>query len=70
MIAAGRLRPRKKTTSGAVKRKQNTSTVELVAPASTGRVIRRITWTDPDSDGSSHYLANEMKLSMGLIVLL
>ena len=43
---------------------------ELVAPTSTGRVIRRITWTDPDSGASWQYLTNEMKLPPGLIVLL
>jgi len=43
---------------------------EWVAPSSTGRVIRRITWTDPDSGQSWQYLTNEMKLSPCLIVLL
>lgn len=43
---------------------------ELVAPTGTGRVIRRITWIDPDSGESWQYLTNEMKLSPGLIVLL
>ena len=49
---------------------QGVTSDEWVAPASTGRVIRRITWTDPDSGQSWQYLTNEMKLSPGLIVLL
>ena len=49
---------------------QGVTSDELVAPSSTGRVIRRITWTDPDSGESWPYLTNEMKLSPGLIVLL
>lgn len=49
---------------------QGVTSDEWVAPASTGRTIRRITWTDPDSGQSWQYLTNEMKLSPGLIVLL
>jgi uncharacterized protein YdeI (YjbR/CyaY-like superfamily) len=43
---------------------------ELVAPVSTARCIRRITWQDPDSGEAWQYLTNEMKLPPGLIVLL
>ena len=42
---------------------------ELAAPAATGRVLRRITWTDPASGESWLYLTNEMTLEPGLIVL-
>lgn len=49
---------------------QGVTSDELVAPISTSRTIRRITWTDPDSGQSWQYLTNEMKLSPGLIVLL
>jgi hypothetical protein len=49
---------------------QGVTSDELVAPGSTGRVIRRITWTDPDSGESWPYLTNDLKLSPGLIVLL
>ena len=45
-------------------------TDELVAPAGTGRCIRRISWTDPDSGETWQYLTNEMKLPPGLIVFL
>ena len=43
---------------------------KLVAPAGTGRCIRRITWRDPDSGEAWQYLTNEMKLPPGLIVFL
>ena len=43
---------------------------ELVAPAGTGRCIRRISWQDPDSGQAWQYLTNEMKLHPGLIVFL
>jgi hypothetical protein len=43
---------------------------ELAAPSGTGRVIRRITWMDPDTGELWQYLTNDMKLSPGLIVLL
>ena len=43
---------------------------EWVAPSGTGRVIRRITWIDPDSGETWQYLTNEMKLPPGLIVFL
>ena len=36
---------------------------ELVAPTSTGRLIRRITWIDPDSGESWQYLTNEPERS-------
>ena len=49
---------------------QGVTSDELVAPDGTGRTIRRITWTDPDSGQSWQYLTNDMKLSPGLIVLL
>lgn len=42
---------------------------ELAAPAATGRTIRRITWTDPDTGETWSYLTNDMKLEPGLIVL-
>ena len=43
---------------------------ELGAPASTSRIIRRITWTDPVSGAAWQYLTNEMTLPPGLVVLL
>ena len=49
---------------------QGVTSDDPVAPSSTGRVIRRITSTDPDSGESWPYLTNDMKLSPGLIVLL
>lgn len=43
---------------------------ELAAPAATGRLIRRITWTDPATGESWQFLTNQMTLQPGLIVLL
>lgn len=39
------------------------------APAATARVIRRITWMDPDTGDAWQFLTNEMTLPPGLIVL-
>ena len=49
---------------------QGVTSDELVAPGGTGRIIRRITWIDPDSGEAWQYLTNEMKLSPGFIVFL
>ena len=43
---------------------------ESGAPAATGRILRRLTWQDPDTGESWEYLTNEMTLAPGLIVLL
>lgn len=40
------------------------------APAATARVIRRITWIDPDTGSEWQFLTNEMTLPPGLIVLI
>ena len=40
------------------------------APAATARVIRRITWCDPDTGTDWQFLTNEMTLPPGLIVLI
>jgi len=43
---------------------------EQAAPAGTGKMIRRITWQDPDTGEIWQFLTNEMTLAPGLIVLI
>ena len=43
---------------------------EQAAPDGTAKMIRRITWQDPDTGESWQFLTNEMKLAPGLIVLI
>jgi len=43
---------------------------EQAAPAGTGKMIRRITWQDPDTGEVWQFLTNEMTLAPGLIVLI
>lgn len=43
---------------------------EQAAPAGTGKMIRRITWQDPDTGEEWQFLTNEMTLAPGLIVLI
>lgn len=42
---------------------------EQAAPEATGKMIRRITWQDPDTGEQWQFLTNEMTLAPGLIVL-
>jgi len=43
---------------------------EQAGPEGTGKMIRRITWQDPDTGASWQFLTNEMTLAPGLMVLI